>query len=70
MSAAGTIKWMLWAIGLGLCGFGVFRAVQSFGLMFDHKPTGASLTLAMGVVSLVIGLAIFGTGFLFRAKKK
>lgn len=69
MSAARTIKWMLWAIGLGLCAFGVVRAFQSIGLMLESRPTGSSLTLATGMMSFVIGLAIFGLAFLFRGRK-
>lgn len=59
-----------WVVGLGACLLGLYYVLQSFRLMFDHRPTGASLTLGMGVMVLLPGLAIFGAGFLFRGKRR
>jgi uncharacterized membrane protein len=54
------IQWGLLAIAVGLCLFGVFKVGDSFRiLMAEHKPTGSSLTLALGVVSLLGGVAVF-----------
>jgi hypothetical protein len=53
------LHWIGCAMALSLCLFGLFRVGMFFDLMPASKPTGASLTLAVAIVSLVASMVVY-----------
>ena len=59
------LHWMGCATALAACLFGIFYVCNSVNLLVvARKPTGATLTMGLGIVSIGVGVAVF---FLSRA---
>lgn len=65
--AGRVIYWTGCALALALVLYGVYLVGMAlFVLMPAHRPTGASLTLAMGVLSMGAGLVVYLIGAVLR----
>jgi len=66
--------WLTSAMAVAACLVGLFYVWVSLKPMFDHKPTGATLTLAFyGLPWLAAGISIFliscALRYFFRRRK-